>query len=348
MSRNFAALRGLAILIVVLHHSIRLSVAAAQDAGFHGPAGWERLFLRILLQVGVFAVPAFLFVSGSFWAYAAQGESPKLSYRLVWTGLRRLLWPYAVWSLLFYVTLYFCSGSAYSIAGYLKNLVVGFPYHFVPLLAFCYAVSPILVSVSRRLGWVIIGGIVMGQLVLINIVVPGSLGLRFPDWMEVLSPPILRNTLADWGAFFPLGLVYSLRARQAGPVLARFKWVSAAATVGLFVLSVLEAVNPVRVRLVGFLAALCFMFFLPCIRREAIPLGQSLEKVGTRSYGLYLSSFVVLLVVLTVAKAVMPGVLRYPTLCLPFVLAAAIAIPLVLMSSLQRTPARRLYPFIFG
>ena len=348
MNRQFPALRGLAIAIVVLHHSIRMSTLAIQEMGYAQPKGWEHLLLLGLLQLGIFAVPTFLFISGSFFVYASQGENPKLSYRTVWAGLKHLLWPYLFWSIAFYAVIYFGYGTTYSIPGYLKNLIVGYPFNFVPLIAFYYIVSPILVRLSKRFGWMIIGILAVYQLILMNIVDPGALGFTFPDWMKYLAPPVLRNTLADWGIFFPLGIIYSLKARKVTSLLIRLKWFFAALTVAFFTLSVLNEAKIIDFRLAAFFAPLMLMMFLPSIRRDRVPLVRQLEKVGKHSYGLYLTNLIVLFLILVAVKAWMPGILHYQIILLPFLFALTLLIPLTIMGSLERMPVRKAYPYVFG
>ncbi len=348
MNRQFPALRGLAIAIVVLHHSIRMGMLAAQEMGYAQPTGWENDLLLILLQLGVFAVPTFLFISGTFFAYTAQGENPKLSYRTVWAGLKHLLWPYIFWSVVFYAVIFFGQGKVFSPFGYIKNLIVGYPFNFVPLLVFYYAISPVLVRLSKQFGWVIIAGIAIYQLVLMNLVYPGILGFSFPTWMKYLKPPVLGGTMTDWGIYFPLGVIYSLKARNVNPILVRLKWVFASLTVVFFGISILDVAKVVSFPLAAFLAPVMFMLFLPSIRRDFIPLVRQLEQVGKKSYGLYLTNLTTLFLMLVVVKAFVPAVLHYQVLILPFLFALTLIIPLALMSNLERMPVRRAYPYVFG
>src|SRR5512139_3000186 len=102
MNRQLGALRGLAILIVVLYHTIGLGISIPQEWGYPSIEVWSRTILSLLQQPGTFAVPIFLFISGCFVSYAAGGTPPRLSWKTVWSGLKRLLWPYILWSSVFY------------------------------------------------------------------------------------------------------------------------------------------------------------------------------------------------------------------------------------------------------
>jgi hypothetical protein len=50
---------------------------AAQELGYPQAEGWERYMLLVLSQLGIFAVPTFLFTSGSFISYVARCSPQK-------------------------------------------------------------------------------------------------------------------------------------------------------------------------------------------------------------------------------------------------------------------------------
>jgi peptidoglycan/LPS O-acetylase OafA/YrhL len=348
MNRQFPALRGLAIAIVVLHHAIRMGVLAGKEVGIPPARDWQYTVLLVLLQLGIFAVPTFLFISGGFFAYTAQGENPKLSYKTVWAGLRHLLWPYVFWSLVFYLMIYLGQGKTFPPLEYVKNLIVGYPFNFVPLIAFFYLVSPVLVRLSKRFGWAVIAGLAVYQLVLFNLIYPGALGFQFPEAMKFIAPPVIRTTLADWGLFFPLGVIYSLKARSANPGLLKLRWLFWILTVIFYATSILDAAGAIRFPLANFLAPLAFVLAIPSIRRDAIPLVRQFEKVGKKAYGLYLTNLIVLFILLVFVKALLPDTLRYMVFLLPFLFALGLCIPLFVMNHLERAPVRKAYPYVFG
>ena len=170
--------------------------------------------LSILTQLGVLAVPMFLFISGSFFAYAASGNRTKLSWKPVRSSLKYILWPYLVWSIVFYALVYVWKGEQYSVLGYATKLLVGYPFNFVPILVFWYIVSPVLVRFSDRFGWALIAVVGVYQLVLFNLVYPGAYGFQFPTWTHMLVPKIVGVTMAQWAIFFPLGLICGLKAKS--------------------------------------------------------------------------------------------------------------------------------------
>jgi hypothetical protein len=348
INRQFGALQGLAIVLVVLNHSINMGLDT-QRLGYPPPAeGGVYTVLLILHQLGVFAVPTFLFISGCFFAYAAQGDRPKLSWKVIWVGLRRLLWPYLFWSIVFYIWIHLRWNEAYTPLGYVKNLAVGFPFHFIPLIAFYYVFSPILVRLAKRFGFVLVVVIGLYQLVLINVVYPGMLGFTFPAWIDFLAPPVIRSTLALWAIYFPLGLVYSIHARNILAWLQRFRWAILALTIGFFMISLLDLFSVWRFPLASFICPLTFLFFAATLQRDSIPMVRELEKIGRKAYGLYLTNLLVLDVVLFGIQLLLPWLFEDQALLQPILFAVTLAGPLVLMNGVIRLPTRPVYRYVFG
>ena len=325
MNRQFGALRGLAIVLVVLHHSIESVTWVPHEASYPATDGVSSLILSIFYQLGVLAVPMFLFISGSFFAYAASGSRTKLSWKPVRSSLKHVLWPYLVWSIVFYVLVYVWKGEQYSVLGYATKLLVGYPFHFVPLLVFWYIASPVLVRFSDRYGWAFIAVLGIYQLVLFNLVYPGAYGFQFPSWMHVLVPKIIGVTMAQWAIFFPLGLICGLKAKSVNPVLAKFGWILVSITIVMLVLSILDAKKVLHAPLAGIVAATAFVLYMPSIKREAIPLYQQLEKVGKKSYGLYLTSLIVLSLVLIIIWDIAPALFGMDILVQPILFTAALS-----------------------
>jgi surface polysaccharide O-acyltransferase-like enzyme len=110
VNRHFPALRGLAILLVVVNHAITLTVDAARTHGFPPMPGWERVVLVGLRGFGLVAVPIFLFLSGYFAVYAMGDKPMAAAYRSVRLSLKHVLIPYLLWSIVFYLGIYVLLG----------------------------------------------------------------------------------------------------------------------------------------------------------------------------------------------------------------------------------------------
>jgi peptidoglycan/LPS O-acetylase OafA/YrhL len=348
MNRQFPAFRGLAIIIVLLNHSITIGLLMAQRMGHPEPNRVEHVLLTILRQLGLFAVPIFLFLSGAFFVYACQNRNMKQSYRTVWANLLHVLWPYVFWSIIFYLTLYIIFQERFSVVQYAKDLIVGYPYNFVPLMMAFYAVAPLVIWLGRRNPIIVIALFLLLQLLMASIVYPGILGFTSPTWFNSLSIPILRTPLADWGIFFPLGLIYSLHSKTLLSWLKRFKFLILAITLFFFVASILHELGFWKILVAGMLCPMIGMLLLPVIRRESIPIVRQLEFLGKRAYGLYLTNLVIVNFLILALQWAFPRILDIYLLMVPVLITLTLAVQLVLMRQLERIPKPGVYRFIFG
>lgn len=348
MNRQFGALGGLAMVMIVINHSIYFGTVYPQEWGYPTAIGWGQMLLSVLGSIGWFAVPTFLFISGSFVSYAAQGDPPQLSRKFMFSTLRRLVYPYVIWSIVFYILIYIMKNETYSLVGYIKNLLVGYPYHFVPLLVFYYLLSPVLIKVSRSYGLIVVAFIALYQLLLINILNTGTLGFTFPNWFHYLAPPIIRSTLALWGIFFPLGLVYGLTAKWMMPLSRKHFWWIAGVTVLLFILGNLDVLSMIHFPLARYLCPVAFILLLPAIRRDSIPYVRQLERIGKRSYGIYLTHLIVLNLVLIGINLLIPDLFTIYIILFPLLFIMGLFVPLTMMDWSTKSPVKQYYHFVFG
>ncbi|MFZ0430514.1 MAG: acyltransferase family protein [Acidobacteriota bacterium] len=344
MNRQFPALSGVAMLLIVLNHTIQMGTTVPVSYGFAPVEGPVKILLHILQGFGVFAVPTFLFISGTFVSYAARGRPPSLSVRFLGRGLAHLLPPYLFWSAVFYIVVLLQFREVYSPAGYVKNVLVGYPYHFIPLLLLFYLLAPLLVRIGRRHALpllIVIGGY---QLLLSFL-----LHAKLTDGLwGLLIPPGLSHTLADWAVYFPLGLVYGLHSPAFLPVLRRLRRVLLLATIVFFVLAALHYTRVLSLPPAGSLSALSLVLLLPLIDRGSIPLLAKLEEIGKRSYGLYLTHLIVLDLVLLAIGKLVPGLFSFQLVLLPLLYLVALLVPLSLMRGMLRFPVRMAYRYIMG
>ena len=341
MSRQYGAISGAAIILILLNHALHFGVQMSPADG-----GWLRVVVP-LQALGGFAVPAFLFVSGAFLAYAGSA----LTLALIRTNVARILWPYVTWSVCFYLAEWLVAGVRDSGLGYVKSLVVGYPYHFVPLLIFWYVSMPLLGRLARRHGVLLLGTIGLWQVFLLMLRFPGeiAMGLEWPDWVRSLQPPVLFIPMSDWAIYFPLGLVLGMHASTARPVLQRLRPTCLVVTVALFVVGILDAFSFVSAPWARFAAPVPAMLVLPTIRRDSIPATRALEAIGRRSYGIYLVHFLVMMVSVWLVTAFVPWLASRLVLTPPLLFAAGLGVSWLTMSLLGRwTPGRRVYRYIFG
>ena len=348
MSRQNVALSGIAMLLIVLNHTIHLGIEYATMLGYwqrYTPSGY---FHWILQALGAFAVPIFLYISGSFVAYAATGEPPKLTRKFLQSGLIHILVPYLLWSVIFYLVLYINRGTQFSFIEYLRHLLVGYPFHFVPLLVFFYLISPILVPIAKRFAWILILGFLIYQLFLLNIKYPGTLGFEFPGWANIFVIPILGGTLADWGVCFPIGIVFGLHMQNIRPWLLKLKWVFFSLAIGSFLVALLDAQKIITGPLARFIGPILFLLVIPVIQRNSIPGVRRFEEVGKRSYGVYLTHLIVLDTIYLIISKLLPSAFQYTLILTPIILLIALIFPITVMNYLSKSAFRKYYRYVFG
>lgn len=349
MKRHYPAIRGLAIFLVIIHHSIVLGSSIPGEWGYPQASGLFRNILGVVSLLGWIAVPAFLFISGCFYAYAAKGDPPQISKKLVVSNLTGILWPYVIWSLVYYFIEIIGKGTIYSITGIIKNLLVGYPFHFVPLIVFFILISPFLLKVAQRIGWGwVIGVIVLYQLFLIFTIDSHLYRLDLPGWTNYLVVPVLSRTLADWGIYFPLGMYLTLNTKVVSPILDKSKWVFGILFVVFFALAGAHALGLIRFTFTRHLYPLMFVLLAPSLKREWIPARKFFESIGKYAYGIYLIHLVFISLFLLVLRAILPWLLGQPYLLYLLIFLGALFIPLYLIKLVTHSKIAKISPYLFG
>lgn len=349
MNRQFGALSGLAIVLVVLNHSIHMGTVTPQALGYPAVTGAWGLLLISLQILGTYAVPTFLFISGCFVVYVTQSGTLSQSYKTILIRLRHIFWPYLFWSAVFYILVLVQQGESYTVFGYIKNLLVGYPFNYVPLLVLYYLLAPLLVRLGKRHSVAMLVVVGIYQLVLINLLNPNALGFKFPDWMEIFVPRVVSTTLADWAIYFPLGIAYSLNSKKLLPLLQKLRWELVALAIILFPLHILNQAGMIQMPLAAEMAPLPIVCLIPLVKRDRIPLMPQLEWIGRMSYGLYLTNLIVADVIIWLIQSLLPGLLAYQVLLEPLVFVATLGIPLFFMWGIsQLPPVRGAYHYVFG
>ncbi|HET7010130.1 MAG TPA: acyltransferase [Anaerolineales bacterium] len=348
MSRQFPALRGAAILLVVLNHAIVLSLDSVRTGGFATPPSFERLILVALKSLGPIAVPVFLFLSGGFLAYALRDKPIGPAYRAVALGLRHILVPYVLWSLVFYALIFVLNRDVYTPVEYAKYLLVGYPFNFVPILIAFYAISPILVRWIGARPWPTLLAIGAYQIFSIAALQPDMLGVTFPAWTTYLTIPGLRLTVAIWAIFFPLGMAFGLHAEGFRQAVERWRWPLLAGTLALYLLVVADEAGALVAPQAVLALPLLAVLLVPVVRREAIPFVRSFEYIGRRAFGLYLTNLIFLNLVLVAVQAFVPGLLQAVLVLVPLGLALTVGALVAMAAALERWPGPAAQRYVFG
>ncbi len=100
--------------------------------------------------------------------------------------------------------------------------------------------------------------------------------------------------------------------------------------------------------LAGLLLPVLAVFLLPLVRRETIPIASTLEYIGRRAFGLYLTNLIFLNLVLVAVRAVVPGLQQVLLLLVPVGFVLAVAALLGLAAAVERWPGPAAQRYVFG
>lgn len=368
MRRRIPLLRGWAILAVVCHHATGWGFIAmfwwVHRYRPATPPNYDQLgtlpyyVLTTLNQLALFSVPAFLFISGLFIAYAARGAST-LSWKVVKARLSNLLWPYLIWSIVIFIGDGLL-GTVYSPMEYLTKLITGGAvraYFFIPLLAQFYCLSPTLVRWAKVRPRLLLALAALLQLVMVGIPYLGGIwgsSVAVQGTLEALDWVCVR-----WAFFFIFGVIVGFRLEQMDGWLARYKWGLLAAAALLGVLSILEsqliykataywdwAHAPLKLSSISYAVA----FILAFLAWNARPstLSHIVERVGGKSYGIYLVHYKGLELAARLIYHVAPGILAQQLVLAFLLFVLMLGGAWLLMDIVARSPARRMYRYLFG
>lgn len=273
---HFDILRGIAIIGVVLIHSLAILYTADRDGA---------LFLgaTVFRQLLNFSVPLFIFISGYF-LYDKRVDTKEQYLSFVRKQCSKVLIPFVVWSL-FYLLLYAIEGAS------AKEIITKFllfqaqvPFYFIALIIQYYLFLPFLKKLSTGSGLLIAGGISTLSCIAIYY-------FRFTT--EVQLHTILSTGLFPiWMVFFVLGLYL----KKTG-IKFKLGGLISVALIGI-ILSIIETIGILKltgnlsaaisqIKLSSFMFALVFIPLLMSLL--STKRSRVFEYVGKISFGIYFS-----------------------------------------------------------
>ncbi len=366
MRRQIPILRGLAILAVVCNHATGWGYTAmfwwvhryrqVTPPNYDQAGTLPYYSLVVIQQLALFSVPAFLFISGFFTAYAALGSQPSLSWKVVRVRIINLLWPYLVWSLVIFGG-DFLQGTSYSLVEYLRRLAVGDAtgaYFFVPLLCQFYLLSPFIARWGKARS---------GQLLLVSALIQLTVtGLLYLRLFGVVLPDVRSSSdwVFIWRAFyFPLGVACGFHLKLVRQWLSRFRWELLMATVALGALSIIESEMLYDLtqdygwargvsKFSTFLYTVAFILFFLAFDKILLPFTRTINWIGIRSYGIYLLHPKVMEFAAKVIYHIAPWLLAHQVLYQPVLVVSSMGISLLFMTGVAKSPARKFYRYLFG
>jgi peptidoglycan/LPS O-acetylase OafA/YrhL len=87
---------------------------------------------------------------------------------------------------------------------------------------------------------------------------------------------------------------------------------------------------------------------LPIIKRDFIPWVRFFERIGRRTYGIYLSHLLILNLFLYGLAGLLPALFQFAVLTSVLFLIVGLGIPLFVMESVARSRVKQVYRYVFG
>ncbi|GIV66487.1 MAG: acyltransferase [Bellilinea sp.] len=311
-------------------------------------------FLRMVEQVVVFSIPAFIFVSGYFAAFLAGRHSSKFSFKQTFLRIKGLLIPYLIWSILF-LALGFVEGKSIPAVRVLSNLLIGSTtpaYYYVPLIIQLYLIAPLLIFAARK-NWKIL--LIITGLIQILIHLPVSLTLlgiqggvttfllQIPKWLFL--------TRLFW---FSAGIVAGLHFSKLKPHLLNLNKVFGLAALFFLIFGFVEWQvfnGPLQTRetiIDWFYQISVLLFFLSLGEQQKLPFSKTFNSMSSKSFGIYLAHVPAMEITARGIYLLAPWILPNHFLFFTLIFIAGLGIPLLGMQIVFSTKLRPIYGYLFG
>jgi hypothetical protein len=358
MVRRLLLLNGLATLGVAIHH------AAAY--GFLAMFNWTNAYrdvtvpnydlmgsmpyyvLIITRQLDSFAIPAFLFVSGFFVAFAA-GRSGKMKWNAVKSRVVKFLGPFVLWTAVFFLM-------QRLIPRDLNTLLR--TYYYIPLVIQYYLLAPYLGPWAKK-HW-------KSVLVITAVIQIAVMSLGYFNVFRFTFPgmQLLIQLTPTW--FFPsrifyftLGLVAGFHRKLFAEWFERRRYILLGALILFAIGSFVEyeiVDNAIGERWLGpnfigifrTLYATTFALVFLAFDKVKLPFEKELNKLGTMSLGVYLVNTPAIYIASSLMYHLIPWILGIQSLYIPILIIAGITLPVVLMNLLSKSPVKSYYQYVFG
>jgi len=315
--------------------------------------------LRILEQLPVFSIPAFLFVSGYFIAISTSRAESSVGWNVVFSRIKHLFIPYIIWSSVA-ILLSVATGGTYSFLELLKILLTGEAsevLYYVPLLIQFYILSPLLVRLAKK-NWMVL-------LLVTGILQTFVQALTYQILFDVQPPVIITITrlIPKWFFlsrifWFPLGIVFGFHASKFKPILERLRTWLVALTLIFIPLIVLEwellyrsfgeEWLPHRETVPDNIYSLVVILAILAWVKLPSGLAKPISALGTKSYGIFLTHSLFIEYTAKVIYRVAPALLGIQAILLPVFIIAGLVGPLLIMAVVDRSFLRKAYNILYG
>jgi fucose 4-O-acetylase-like acetyltransferase len=320
-------------------------------------------FVLTLQKLAVFCMPAFLFVTGLFLAYAARGSQSHLTWDVIKKRIFNLLPPYAIWIVVMYLVQYLV-GEKRSTLEYLWGLVSieKSPFFFVPLIIVYYLISPFLVRWIRARMKLVLG---VALAVLLMGVIRSYLNvyIRYNHLEETSLATVAlffrQEKIFEYFFYYVFGLIAGFNLTTVKNWIIKYRWMLLIISILMGILAVVEAEwvyqvfdttswrsRTLTIPTVIYSIAIVLSFW--AFEQVKIPFSNVFYRLGLDTLGIYMIHQIVLLIVPKIVYNFLPFMLAWQVVYLPFLVIVILATPILLMTIVRKLPIRVYTRYIFG
>jgi probable poly-beta-1,6-N-acetyl-D-glucosamine export protein len=373
MSKRLLLLNGLAIIGVVMNHASFQGFIAmfwwtdryrpVEIPNFDQLGSLSYYTLVAAQKLGVFSVPAFLFVTGIFVAYASRGNKFNFNWKMAKNRIIYLVPPYFVWFGILLIN-DFIFGIHHTLEEFLI-LLMGLgnaPLFYVPLLLQIYLLAPILTPLAKKSGKIVLiaAGIVsLAFIIQSYIVVYSSYVGKEAPLFPLFRYNLPTAHLLEYGPYFVLGLVVGFNYNDFRQYIIRWRWVIFTTLVTCAFLAVIEAeviyrvtglisIRSMVITLPSMFFALSFICCFLAFEKVKLPLSNMLYVIGASSLGIYLIHHLVLFYLPKFVYHLAPFLLEQQFLYMPLLISAGLGLPIIIMRMSKFTIIQKYHRYLYG
>jgi hypothetical protein len=317
--------------------------------------------LTLVRRVIAFGIPAFLLVSGYFIAFAAGRDDPKVNLSVLKARLVTLIIPYLLWSIIiFLIRAVVYRQGFFSPQRYLLALLTGGAtgaYYYVPMLVQMYLLAPILVPAAKKY-WkstLLLTAVVQLTIELVRYLALFGVGGEVVNTIIRLTPLWFFPRRFFW---FALGTVFGFHISSFKPFFQKnIKWL-VGGTIVFFLASLVEFELLLRAsgqQWINFYSTITttifgglFMLSFIAAKKVKLPLQHKISEIGTKSFAIYLIHEQVLEIVGRGIFFFVPVLLKHQIIYQPIMIFTSLAVPLLLISLVSRSPLKKYAKYVFG
>jgi fucose 4-O-acetylase-like acetyltransferase len=368
LSKKFLLLNGLAIINVVINHSIGWTFVAIfwwvhRDTSLTSP-DFSQLYspsyyvLRILEQLIIPSIPAFLLVSGFFAAFSG-GKKRAIEWNYVISRIRYLLIPYLIWSTIM-VIFNVLQNTSYTPPQLLRLYLTGQAaeaYYFVPLLITFYLLSPIFI---RLVNW----NWKSFLLIVASLQIVTKLG-DYPIILGITTPltPLFSFLNSGWFFighifWFSFGMVIGIYHSEIKEYFFRTRWILLVLSVFLFIAGIIEWewlliqsneawIGPHETLIDNFYSVAILSAYIGFLNVR-FPFSKKLEELGPKSFGIFLAHSLFLTIAARGIYHFLPQLLGLPLVFFVVLVIIGLSMPLILMNITHKSFLRPISTYLFG